>query len=930
MTALKRWRDVIIPHPDVAEGRYRNAEFAADLAEVASGRAAPEYSDPAEFFSRTYVTEGMKGLLSQALKRVCGHGGEPVIQLKTAFGGGKTHSMLALYHLMRGRMALSAAPALRPVLAEAGLKELPRANVVAIVGTALDPNKGRVEPGLPGRRINTLWGEIGAQLAVATGEAALYDDYVAEADSNGVSPGADTLRRLFDAAAPALVLMDELVAYARKLRTEKTLPAGTFENFTSFIQELTEAAKNSQCGMVVATIPESEIEVGDQAGQVALKTIEHTFGRLESIWNPILPNEGFEIVRRRLFLECRDTAERDRTCAEFSRMYGLHEGDFPAGVKELDYEKRLVSCYPIHPEIFDRLYEDWGALPDFQRTRGVLRLMAAVIHKLWMDGDANPMIMPGSLPLYAAGVRDELTRYLGANWNAIIDSEVDGPNSVPFKTDQATQSYGQQAASRKLARAIMLGSAPSQGQNVRGIEIAHVRLGVAQPGDKIFVFNDALATLQDSLTFLYANGGQDRFWYDTSASLRKTVADRERQRSEADAAEEIEKRLGALRRGPGGLLAAIHTCPASPADVPDEQSARLVVLGPSQPYSAMEPECEAVAAARAILDKKGAGRRAWRNTLVFLAPRKTRLEGLYRAAKRYLAWKSIEGDIADLNLTAQQVTEARKGLERAGKDLETQIQMAWDCLLAPRAERDAASQEVEWECLPLDGANEGLIHRATRKLSESEAVIERWSPKLLRMELDNLLWQGADHITVKDLWEKLCAYCYLPRLAGERALLEAIAAGLGTEFALASGFESGRYLNLQFSQVVGAIGKSDLLVKIEVADGQRPQPAPTPKPGPEDMPGPGPRPGPGPEPPAPSDAPKTRFILTAELDPARPVKSVNQLADDILAHVLSCQPGKVSISLEADITAPEGFPPDLVKTVEENCKAAKIHRGFFE
>ena len=496
VTGLPSWRDVMEPHQDVAEGRYRNAEFAADLAQVARNEGSLEYRDPVEFFGRTYVTEGMKGLLVQALRRVAGLDGEPVIQLKTAFGGGKTHSMLALYHMLRSRTLLNQIPNVASVLEAAGLSEVPEVHVAVIVGTALNPAKAKRPSDMPGITVNTIWGEIAYQLSKSSGKPELYE-YVREADRRGVSPGSEALAEMFDACGCALVLVDELVAYAKKLFGVEKLPAGTFDNFITFVQELTEAARASKRSIVVASIPESDREIGGESGQRALEAIEHTFGRMESIWKPVSASEGFEVVRRRLFLDCKDVAARDAVCSAFSKMYAANSADFPVDARELEYRDRMVSCYPIHPEVFDRLYEDWATLETFQRTRGVLRLMAAVIHELWMSHDESPMIMPGSLPLDVPNVRDELTRYLDENWNGVVDSEIDGKSSVPYKNDQANSRYGRVLASRRVSRTIMLGSAPDvSGQNARGIERTHIRLGVVQPGENIAVFNDALSTLQ--------------------------------------------------------------------------------------------------------------------------------------------------------------------------------------------------------------------------------------------------------------------------------------------------------------------------------------------------------------------------------------------------------------------------------------------------
>ncbi len=571
---LPCWREVMEPHPDVAQGRYRNAEFAADLAQVARGEGAFEYRDPVEFFARTYVTEGMAGLLTQALKRATGKDGEPVVQLKTAFGGGKTHSMLALYHLLRGKAPLEKIPNLKPVLEGAGLSAMPAAHVAVLVGTALDPSRSKRPQNLPGVTVNTLWGEMASQLAISAENPKLYD-FVKEADKKGISPGSEALKSLFDACGPCLILMDELVAYAKRIYGVSGLPAGSFDNFITFIQEITEAARASRNSLVVASIPESDIEVGGEAGTIALEAIEHTFGRMEAIWKPVAANEGFEVVRRRLFLDCKNTAAREMVCAHFSAMYRENPTDFPLEAREVEYRNRLLACYPIHPEVFDRLYEDWATLERFQRTRGVLRLMAAVIHELWMGSDAGLLIMPGSLPLDVPNVRDELTRHLPEGWNSLVDREVDGKRSVPWQQDKTVMRYGKVLASRRVARTVMLGSAPTvRQQNVRGVEASRIRLGVVQPGEQIAVFNDALSSLQNSLAYLYSSPSADRFWYDTRPTLRKTVEDRATQIPASEVECEIERRLKKLRRE--NPFAGVHTCPASSLDVPDEQSVRLV------------------------------------------------------------------------------------------------------------------------------------------------------------------------------------------------------------------------------------------------------------------------------------------------------------------------------------------------------------------
>lgn len=817
---LPSWREVMEPHMDVAEGRYKNAEFAADLAQVARGKGELEYRDPVEFFNRTYVTEGMKGLLVQSLRRVSELDGEPVIQLKTAFGGGKTHSMLALYHMMRSRSRVGQIANLAPVLEAAGVSEVPEVHVAVLVGTALNPANSKRPPTMPGITVNTLWGEMAFQLAESAGKPELYD-YVKEADKRGVSPGSEALANLFDACGCCLVLMDELVAYAKKLYGADKLPAGTLDNFITFIQELTEAARASKCSLVVASIPESDNEIGGEAGQRALEQIEHTFGRMESIWKPVGASEGFEVVRRRLFLNCKDEAARDEVCFAFSEMYGENTAEFPTESRELEYRERMVSCYPIHPEVFDRLYEDWATLERFQRTRGVLRLMAAVIHELWMSRDPSPMIMPGSFPLDVPGVRDELTRYLDDNWNAVVDSEVDGKQSLPYRNDRNNPRYGSLLASRRVARTVMLGSAPDVGgQSVRGIERAHIRLGTVQPGENISVFNDALGTLQTSSSYLYSDANGNRFWYDTRPTLRKVAEDRAQMVKDSDALFEVEGRLKRLRKVEP--FSGIHVCPASTLDVPDDQSLRLVVLPPAAKHRSGAAESEALKLASEIITSRGSTPRSYKNMIVFAAADASCYSQILKSAKQYLAWDSIKADRESLNLDVAQTRETEQSARRADESLDAKIQEAYSWLLYPRIDLFSGSMDIEWEVEHVAGGGESIVAKMARKLLSDDAAIQNWAPALLKMELDRILWKESDHIQVKQLWEYLCQYCYLPRLSGYSVLENTILRGLGSKefFGIAAAFSGGRYVDLSLGEQKAFINASDLLVKAEVAETQ--------------------------------------------------------------------------------------------------------------
>jgi len=313
---LKPWREVITPHPDVASGRFQQAEFAADLGQVYRGEGSNEYKNPRDFFQLTFITHGLEQLLAGAIKRLSGAGGDPIVELQTNFGGGKTHSMLALYHLFSGT-PVKELLGIKTVLKTADVTSLPKTQRAVLVGTELNPAAAHRKP--DGTHTNTLWGELAWQLLGKDGYK-----LVAEADRNGVSPGAGVLRDLFAKASPCLILIDEWIAFLRQLYGVADLPAGSFDANMTFAQALTEAAKASPRTMVVASLPASDIEKGGTAGDEALARIKNTFGRLESPWTPASVEEGFEIVRRRLFqpiTEKENFAARDAVARKFSEMY---------------------------------------------------------------------------------------------------------------------------------------------------------------------------------------------------------------------------------------------------------------------------------------------------------------------------------------------------------------------------------------------------------------------------------------------------------------------------------------------------------------------------------------------------------------------------------------------------------------------------------
>ncbi len=947
---LKPWREVVTPHKDVASGHYQQAEFAADLWQVHLGEGTDEYKNPAEFFRRTYLTDSLKRMLIGAVKRLAGQGGDPVVQLQTNFGGGKTHSMLALYHLFSG-IAPSDLAGIDAVMDEAGAKKLPAAQRVVLVGNKISPGNPVTKP--DGTKVRTLWGELAWQLGGKKAFARVAAD-----DAKATSPG-DVLRELFKEYGPCLVLVDEWVAYARQLHDQTDLPAGSFETQFTFAQVLTESAKLAKNCLLVISLPASDttgsphtqaddVEVGGQRGREALDRLRNVVGRVESSWRPASAEEGFEIVRRRLFEPLSDPAQfkdRDVVARGFADFYRTQHQEFPPECRDSDYEKRIKAAYPIHPEIFDRLYTDWSALVKFQRTRGVLRLMAAVIHSLWEKGDKNPLILPANISIDDPRVQFELTRYLSDNWVPVIEKDVDGPNSLPLRLDGELPNLGKFAACRRVARTIYLGSAPTASAAHRGIEDRSVKLGCLMPGESPAVFGDALRRLAGAATYLYQDG--PRYWYSTQPTVTKLAEDRAEQlkRDPDKVVHELDRRMRVDLHQTGDF-SRVHPMPISGQDVPDDLDVRLVVLGIDHPYS-KDPVCPAEIAAKAILDSRGNSPRLYRNTLVFLAADKTRLQDLDEAARRYLAWESILLEKETLNLDPQQVKQAETQKVAADGAVKARIPETYQWLLVPIQSKPQVA--MEWQAIRLSG-QDALAVRASKKLRQDELLITGFAATRLRMELDGVpLWRG-DSVPLKQLVDDFARYTYLPRLKNPAVLLAAIQDGLGLllwqqeSFAYADSYDEisaryrglrcGRLASISEANLSGLLVRPDIAYKQYEADTAAAQAAAAGTTGTPTATPTGTGSAPmiaKPEKPAPAESPKLRrFHGSVTLDPTRVGRDAGRIADEVIAHLVGLVGSEVTVTLEIAALIQNGAPENVVRTVTENARTLKFSDQGFE
>ncbi len=930
---LRPWREVCEPHPDVLEARFSDAEFAADLAQVDQGLGSEEYTDPAAFFRRTYVTEGLRRVLAATLARLAGDAGEPVIGLQTNFGGGKTHTMLALYHIARAAEAGYGPEdllGLAPIFEAAGVSTLGRVGLAVFVGT----HKGVSEAmhAEDGREIRTLWGYLAWRLG---GWEAV--ESIAASERAGTNPGSERLVPILQDAAPCLILMDEVVAFARQLRGLE------YDAFHAFIQSLTEAAAAVRGAVVVGSLPESGAEVGDEQGRDALRRLEKIFGRVQSAWTPASGAETFEIVRRRLFQPLDEAGEkaRDDTIRAFRKLYRDHRADFPPEVREGAYEDEMRRAYPLHPEVLRRFSGDWSVLDKFQRTRGILKIMANAVYALWSGESEAPLITPALLPFRDDKVRTALLEPLDRAFGPILQSEVDGDQSLSARIESQRPRFSRSKAARSAARAVFFATAPHAGAAGGGLSGTAIRLSCAQPGDQIAIFGEALQEIAARSAHLYRDG--DSYWFSPHPTLNKLAEDRAQDVTDEQADQRI---LGFLREEQGHRAGfpRVHAAPDNPTDIEDRRATALVILPPSAPHDASSGAgSQAAVQAAEVIERRGSGQRRYRNALVFVAADASALDAARENARRESAWQSILKD-EDLreSLTRAQTRDAETQGGRARDSLHRSIRSAWVHILYPerpgeeeRGAGIAAGYAVRSRRLVNRSGAKSIPQAVWESAGSDGIVLETLGPGNLAKELEPLWPQDRQHIALDEVRDWFASYVYMPRLRDDATLssaFERLFADLAAPYAYATGFdeETGIYEGVGSSaQLIGDLA-SGLLVRRDAIKPVEPEPAAG-----GDTSGattgtePSGQSEEGTEPPPPKRLPK-RFFASIDIDPERAGLEVARIMDGLLVELTRTGGSSLTLTLDLEGTAPEqGYPEDVVDTVKANARDLKLEDESF-
>lgn len=791
--ALPSWWQATTPHKDIREGRLSEAIFAADLGDVYLGRAPLEYKDASIFIQKTYLTSGLKNLLHNVLSRLNGGKGDPVIQLQTPFGGGKTHALLMLYHVIKNRKKIDHLP----VVSE--LPDSANAKVAAFIGTHADAISGK-----------TPWGEIAEQLSGY--------EIIKEHDKKRISPGKERLRQIFEASGPTLILMDEILEYIVKANRAEKVEKITQGQTLAFLQEISEVVASSEDCCLVITLPASILERYDEEAERSLQQLQKISGRVEAVYTPVEGIEIYEVIRKRLFEDFGDEKMRRQVADGYFKIYQSLSTDAPSEARETAYRERMERAYPFHPELIDVLYERWGSYPTFQRTRGVLRLLAEVVADLYGKKVVSPLIQSSIVNLGNQAIRREFIKHIGNEYDSVISADIAGqdPKAPQIDKEMGTE-YEKYGIAKGIATSVFLYSF-SAGAS-KETTLPRIRVALLREGIPATIVGDAMSRLEDELWYFHSEKKQ--YAFRNQPNLNRVIVDREDTISD----ESIRERLKDLTQKNVGKALEVYLWPEVSSDVPDNKNLKLSILSPNFSYDSENGK----ALAAELLENAGIGYRVYKNALFILLIDAGQHVALSKALRRLLALAEIQSDSALLErLTKESREELKKKLKETEKEVPFKILNAYRWL----AMLDSGG--ISWKDLgiPTIGSSNAISERVKQYLQDQEKLLARLTPKYL---LDKTFAKDENQKSLKEIYELHLKTPGMPIPESEKVLSQAIIEGVKTGIL---GVQEGQ--DTHYMEQISSIGADTVIIRGDVAKKikdkvEPPPPPPPPQPPPSGM-----------------------------------------------------------------------------------------------
>ena len=653
---LTPWYRVVTLRKEVREGRsFSPDEFAIALEQVVAGTAPQDYSDPAQFFSRTCFTQALTEHSGMVLRRLSGRteNTAPVVTLVTQFGGGKTHTLTSLYHLAKAGRDAEKLPGVSDLLSSAGIPVGPTARVGVFVGNAWDPSDGKETP----------WIDLARQLAGDKGVAALGNAALS------TPPGTEALGKVFAAAnGPILLLFDEVLNFINRHR-------GLAESFHAFIQNLTVAVTGTTQAAAVISLPRSQVEMTpwDLEWQGRITKVVRRVA-LDLIAND--ESEISEVVRRRIF----EDLGGERTRKAVSRAYAdwcfERSERLPSEWTSIDtatrsgrgreyLRSRFEACYPFHPATLSVFQRKWRALPQFQQTRGALAMLAQWIS--WASSEqfrqarTEPLITLGSAPLHVDEFRAVVLGQLGeSRLDAAIMADIAGETSHARTLDTDTKG-ALSDIHRRVGTAILFES--SGGQVDKVAHLPELRFALGEPDVETTTVDNAASALENS-GFFIRKMGADGYRIHHQATLRKVVSDR---RASLDYDTEVKPAIHTLVReefGSGAGLPVVYF-PENGSSIPDSPRLALVVVDPESEWRERSHLSESI---EQWTKTRGQAPRLYPGALIWCIRRPGR--DLREDVEAWLAWRRVALEVATGMLGAEYDRADRAEVQAMVKESE--------------------------------------------------------------------------------------------------------------------------------------------------------------------------------------------------------------------------------------------------------------------
>lgn len=698
---MKNFHTVAVPHKDISEGKLTLDLFAADLWEVYQNRSSPEYKDKDIFFDKTYLTSGIKNVLDVVEKRLKGKGGDPVIQLQTPFGGGKTHTLIALYHKSKEWDAKS----------------------VVIVGTVLSKN-------------DSLWGILELQL---TGEIKKFKDNSA--------PGRETIRNLLEKHQPVLILIDELLEYMIKAATVKVGDSNLADQTIAFIQELTEVAKTLDKVTVVFSLPTGSLERFGELGEKMFHQIKKVSGRVEKIYEPVHENEVSKVIRQRLFSSINDE-EAYNTIKE-TITYFEKENILPEGSELTEYRDRFVNSFPFLPEVIDILYHKWGSYPEFQRTRGVLKLLSLVIFSV--KNKNIPYISLADFNLEESGIRRELLNIAGDQFDSVISADITGKNCGTKKVDNSLgDTFKGLSLGLRISQTVFMCS--FSGGKEKGISLKDIKRMATTLENPANVITEALEQMKSKLFYLQLYG--DKYFFDTQPNLNHVILTKMENIKDHDVLD-FEREL--LRKSIGQKIRA-YLWPEKDSDINDNPELKLIVLKERNDVLI-----------KSIIENKGMMPRVYRNTIFFVYPHEITRISFIENVKKLISYRVIQND-STITLSKNQKELIRRELEKLEDAVVEILKDMYRIVLIPSKD-GGISEDLGKPFLVGNNPIDEIIYE---RLKEEDFIVEKISSEVLKSKY----LRNNEYAITENIYSSFLKTLGELRISNKEVLLEAIKTGV--------------------------------------------------------------------------------------------------------------------------------------------------------